>query len=147
MDFYVKNRKNMRFSWEFLQNMLENGHSNWQIKFGVHITSNIFKILQFKNHGIASTPWPQNFESLPYPRWKLLVWKFFAKMNGKVELEGTRSNFNLWLRDFENQGENCLEVVATPLRRTRVNITETHTERLSLQMMKNAEYSNSNLPN
>ena len=71
MDFYVKNRKNMRFSWDFLQNMLENGHSNIQTKFGVHITSNIFKIIQFKNHGIAPTPRPPNFESLPYPwcRW------------------------------------------------------------------------------
>ena len=39
MDFYVKNRKNMQFSWDFWQNMLENGHSNWQTKFGVRITS------------------------------------------------------------------------------------------------------------
>ena len=46
----------MRFSWDFLQNMLENGHSNLQTKFGVHITSNIFKIIQFKIHGIAPTP-------------------------------------------------------------------------------------------
>ena len=46
----------MRFSWDFLQNMLENGHSNLQTKFGVHITSNIFKIIQFKHHGIAPTP-------------------------------------------------------------------------------------------
>ena len=27
----------MRFSWDFLQNMLENSHSNMQTKFGVHI--------------------------------------------------------------------------------------------------------------
>ena len=58
----------MQFSWGFLQNMLENDHSNLQTKFGVHITSNIFKIIQFKNHGIAPTPRPPNFESLPYPR-------------------------------------------------------------------------------
>ena len=32
----------------FLQNMLENGHSNLQTKFGVHITSIIFKIFQLK---------------------------------------------------------------------------------------------------
>ena len=56
IEFYVKNRKNMRFSWDFWQNMLENGHSNMQTKFEVHITSNIFKIIQFKNHGIAPTP-------------------------------------------------------------------------------------------
>ena len=42
----------------FLQNMLETSHSNLQIKFGVHIISNIFKIIQFKNHGIAPTPPP-----------------------------------------------------------------------------------------
>ena len=30
IDFYVKNRKNMRFSWDFLQNMLENGQFNLQ---------------------------------------------------------------------------------------------------------------------
>ena len=46
----------MRFSWDVLQKMLENGHSNMQTKFGVQITSNIFKIIQFKNHGIAPTP-------------------------------------------------------------------------------------------
>ena len=50
----------MRFSWDVLQNMLENGHSNLQTKFGVHITSNIFKIIQFKNH---QPPRPPNFES------------------------------------------------------------------------------------
>ena len=40
----------MRFLWNFLQNMLENGDSNLQTKFGVrvHITSNIFQIIQFK---------------------------------------------------------------------------------------------------
>ena len=61
----------MQFLWDFMQNMLENGDSNLQTKFGVrvHITSNIFKIIQFKNHGIAPTPpRPPNFESLPYPR-------------------------------------------------------------------------------
>ena len=46
----------MRFSWDFLQNMLENDYYNLQTKFGVHITSNIFKIIQFKNQGIAPTP-------------------------------------------------------------------------------------------
>ena len=41
-------------------------------------------------------------------------------MKGKDELEGTRSNFTPWLRDFEHQGETVRGVVATPLRRTRV---------------------------
>ena len=58
----------MRFSWDFLQNMLENVDSNLQTKFGVHITLNIFKIIQFKNHRIAPTLPPPNFESLPNPR-------------------------------------------------------------------------------
>ena len=31
---------------------------------------------------------------------------FFAKMKGKDELEGTRSNFTPWLCDFEHQGDN-----------------------------------------
>ena len=35
-------------------------------------------------------------------------------MKGNYELEGTRSNFTPWLRDFEYQNENCLGVVATP---------------------------------
>ena len=34
------------------------------------------------------------------------VRNFFAKMKGKDELEGTRSNFTPWLCDFEHQGEN-----------------------------------------
>ena len=38
----------MRFLWDFLQIMLEKGHFNLQTKFGVHITSNIFKIIQSK---------------------------------------------------------------------------------------------------
>ena len=55
----------------FVQNMLENDDSNLQTKLRVHITSNIFKIIQFKNRWIAPTPRPPNFESLPYPqgRW------------------------------------------------------------------------------
>ena len=68
IDFYVKIRKNMRFSWDFLQNMLENGHSNLQTNLWVHIASNIFKISNSKITGLPQPPWPPNFESLPYPR-------------------------------------------------------------------------------
>ena len=39
-----------------LQNMLENGDSNLQTKFGVHITSNIFKIIQFKQSRDRTKP-------------------------------------------------------------------------------------------
>ena len=56
IDFYVKNRKNMRFSWDFLQNMLENGHSNLQTNLWVHITSNIFKISNSKITGSHQPP-------------------------------------------------------------------------------------------
>ena len=50
----------MRFSWDFLQNMLENGHSNLQTslnklaKQAYHFK--YFQNIQFKNHGIAPTP-------------------------------------------------------------------------------------------
>ena len=57
----------MRFSWDFLQNMLENDHSNLQTKFGVHITSNIFKIIQFKNLGIAQPPDLPTLKAYPTP--------------------------------------------------------------------------------
>ena len=37
----------MRFSWDFSLKMLENCDFKLQTKFGVHVTSNIFKIMQF----------------------------------------------------------------------------------------------------
>ena len=52
-------------------NILENDDSNLQTKFSVHITSNIFKIIKFLNHGITPIPPPSrppNFEGLSYPR-------------------------------------------------------------------------------
>ena len=96
----------MRFSWDFLQNMLENGHSNMQAKLMSAYHFKYFQNIQFKNHGIAPTPRPPNFETLPYPRCRWKVRNFFAKMKGKDELEGTRSNSTPWLCDFEYQGEN-----------------------------------------
>ena len=58
----------MGFQGIFLQNMLENGYSILQTKFGVHITSNIFKIIQFKNHRIAPTPPdPPTLKTYPTP--------------------------------------------------------------------------------
>ena len=41
-----------------------------------------------------------------YPTPGVGVRNFVAKMKGKDELEGTRSNFNPWLCNFEHQGEN-----------------------------------------
>ena len=87
--------------------MLENGDSNLQTKFGVrvHITSNIFKIIQFKSQGIAPTP-PDlpTLKAYPTPGVGGRFDFFSLKMKGKDELEGTRSNFTPWLRDFEHQG-------------------------------------------
>ena len=45
--------------------MLENGDYNLHTKFGVHITSNIFKIIQFKNRGIAPTPHLPTLKAYP----------------------------------------------------------------------------------
>ena len=67
IDFYVKNRKNMRFSWDFLQNMLENGHSNLQTKFGVHITSKNFKKSNLKITGSHHPPPPHLPTLKAYP--------------------------------------------------------------------------------
>ena len=121
--FTSKIVKNMRFSWDFFCKICyKNAHSNLQTKFRVHITSNIFKKIQFKNHGIAPTP-PDlpTLKAYPTPgvcgRFK--IWQII-KMKGKDELKGIRSKLTLSLRDFEYQGENCLGVVAAPLRRTRV---------------------------
>ena len=81
----------MQFSWDFLQNMLENGHSNLQTKFEVHYTSNIVKIIQFKNQGIAPTPPLPDLPTLKaYPtpgvggRFEIFLLKWREKMNLKV---------------------------------------------------------------
>ena len=89
IDFYVKNRKNMRFSRNFLQNMLENGHSNLQTNLWVHITSNIFKNIQFKTHGIAPTaPDLPTLKAYPTPgvsrRFGFFSLKWRERMNLKV---------------------------------------------------------------
>ena len=70
INFYVKNRKNMGFSWDCLLNMLENDDSNLETNFWVHIASNIFKIIQFQNHGITPTPYLPTLKSYPTPRGK-----------------------------------------------------------------------------
>ena len=88
IDFYVKNRKNMRFSWDFLQNMLENGHSNLKTNLWVHITSNIFKIIQFKTD--RTNPPPPLLTLKAYPtlgvggRFGIFSLKWRERMNLKV---------------------------------------------------------------
>ena len=39
---------------------------------------------------------------------------FFAKMRGKDELKGTRSNFIPWMWVFEHRDENCLSGCCNP---------------------------------
>ena len=66
-----------------------------------------FQNIQLKNHGIAPTP-PDlpTLKAYPTPGVGGRFGIFFPKMQGKDELEGTRSNFTPWLGDFEHQGEN-----------------------------------------
>ena len=57
----------MRFSYDFLLKMLENDDpTNLQTKFGVHITSNIFQITKFENHGITILDLP-TLKTYPTP--------------------------------------------------------------------------------
>ena len=57
----------MQFSWDFLQNMLENGHSNLQTNLWVHITSNIFKISNSKITGSHQPPDLPTLKAYPTP--------------------------------------------------------------------------------
>ena len=113
----------MRFSWDFLQNMLENGHSNLQTKFGVHITSNSFKIIQFKNHGIAPTPPPDlpTLKAYPTPgvggRFEIFSLKWRERLN--LKLPG--AILPLGCAILSTRVKTVRGVVATSLMRTRVN--------------------------
>ena len=105
----------MRFSWDFLQNMLENGHSNLQTRFGVHITSNIFKIFQFKNHRIAPTP-PHlpTLKAYPTPgvggRFEIFSLKWRKRTNLKVP----GAILPLGCAILNTRAKTVREVVATP---------------------------------
>ena len=81
----------MRFSWNFLQNMLENGHSNLQTNLWVHITSNIFKISNSKSRDRTNHPPPPDLPTLrAYPtpgvggRFGIFSLKWRERMNLKV---------------------------------------------------------------
>ena len=113
----------MRFSWDILLNMLENDVCNLQTNFGVHITSNIFKIIQFKNHII--TPPPSQWKLAPssgdmvgvlfcfvclfvcfflfFFFFFFFAFFFFAKMSGKDELKVTQGKFTPWLSVFQHR--------------------------------------------
>ena len=78
----------MRFSWDFLQNMLENGHSNLQTNLWVHITSNIFKISNSKITGSQTPPDLPTLKAYPTPgvggRFGIFSLKWRERMNLKV---------------------------------------------------------------
>ena len=96
----------MRFSWDFLQNMLENGHSKLQNKL---VSAYHFKYFQNnpiqKSRDRTNAPYlpTLNAYSTPGVGGRFII----LSLKWKVELEGTRSNFTPWLCDFEHQGENC----------------------------------------
>ena len=79
----------MRFSWDFLQNMLENDNSNLQTNLWVHITSNIFKISNSKIMGSHQPP-PDlpTLKAYPTPgvggRFEIFSLKWRERMNLKV---------------------------------------------------------------
>ena len=79
----------MRFSWDFLQNKLENGHSNLQTNLWVHITSNIFEISNSKITG-SHQPNPDlpTLKAYPTPgvggRFGIFSLKWRERMNLKV---------------------------------------------------------------
>ena len=81
----------MRFSQDFLQNMLENGHSNLQQ------TCECISLQIFSKYPIQKSRDRTNSPDLPTLK---------AYPTPPTPLEGTQSNFTPWLCDFEHQGEN-----------------------------------------
>ena len=79
----------MRFSYHFLKNMLENGHSNLQTNLWVHITSNIFEMSNSKVMGSHQPP-PHlpTLKAYPTPgvggRFGIFSLKWRERMNLKV---------------------------------------------------------------
>ena len=111
----------MRFSWDVLQNMLENGHSNLQINLWVHITLNIFKISNSKNTGSHQPP-PDlpTLKAYPTPgvggRFGICSLKWRERMNLKVP--GAMFPFGCAI--LSTRAKTVRGVGTTPLRRTRV---------------------------
>ena len=112
----------MRFSWDFLQNMLENGHSNLQTNLWVHITSNIFKISNSKITGSHQPP-PDlpTLKAYPTPgvggRFEIFSLKWRERMNLKVPW----AILPLGCAILSTRAKTVRGVGTTPPRRTRVN--------------------------
>ena len=101
--------------------MLENGHSYLQTKFGVHITSNIFKTIQFKIAGSHEPPPLPTLKAYPTPgvggRFEFFSLKWRKRMNLKVP----GAILPLGCTILSTRAKTVRGVVATPLRRTKVN--------------------------
>ena len=97
----------MRFSWDFLQNMLENVHSVLHSKLCECIPLQIFSKypIQQSRHR-TNPPDLRTLKAYPTPGVGGNFQNFFTNMKGQDELEGTRINFTPWLCDFEHQGDN-----------------------------------------
>ena len=110
----------MRFSWDFLQNMLENAHSNLQTNFWVHITSNIFKISNSKITGSHQPPLLPTLKAYPTPavggRFGIFSLKWRERMNLKVP----GAILPLGCAILSTRAKTVRGVGTTPLRRTRV---------------------------
>ena len=99
----------MRFSCEFLLNMLENDDSNLQTKFSVHITSNYFQNNLILKSWDYTNPYLSILKAyLLNPEGGCRFNFVLAKIRGKDELTGTWSNFTHWLHVLEHRGEKCL---------------------------------------
>ena len=112
----------MWFSWDFLQNMLENSHSNLQTNLWVHITSNIFKISNSKITGSHQPPPPDLPTLKAYPtavvggRFGIFSLKWRKRMNLKVP----RAILPLGCAILSTRAKTVRGLVQPTLRRTRV---------------------------
>ena len=127
----------MRFSWEFLQNMLENGHSNLQTNLWVHITSNIFKISNSKISGSHQPPPPDlpTLKAYPTPSVGGRFGIFSLKWRGRMNLKVPGATLPLGCAILSTRARTVRGLVQPPLRRTRVNLT-INTRKLSYLIQK-----------
>ena len=102
--------KHAIFLWVFWLNMLENDSYNLQIKFWLHISSNISKSTKLENHGIATLPHDlPTLKAYPSPG---VGGRFFVVVVVVVIVFG-------WIA-----AHFWAPVVAIPPSGTRVNITD-----------------------
>ena len=112
--------------------------SNLQTNLWVHITSNIFQNIQFKNQGIAPTPPPRppNFESLPYPGVGGKFGIFSLKWRERMNLKVPGAILPLGCAILSTRAKTVRGVGTTPLRRTRVNPSHLRTTREPIMQLE-----------